>query len=117
MKFNNINFSYNPYKLKTVILFIIAIFIAILIICHVFHIIMKDEYKIQLPKCLHCGTECEFIVEYEIWTEDVHCVRYLCSNCKYDQSMGTKAEQHIIIDDKCCMCGYSNYNKDLSEGT
>ena len=44
--------------------------------------------------CSSCKTTCPYTLDYEQWTDNVHCVRHWCSNCGKDQCGGVLGEDH-----------------------
>lgn len=65
--------------------------------------------------CSSCKTTCSYTVDYEQWTDSVHCVRHWCSNCGLDQCGGVNAESHTYNNSgSCTKCGYYNSAYDYS---
>ena len=65
--------------------------------------------------CSSCKTTCPYTLDYEQWTDDVHCVRHWCSNCGYDQCGGVLGESHTYNNSGyCSKCGYYNSDYDHS---
>jgi hypothetical protein len=61
--------------------------------------------------CSSCKTTCPYTLDYEQWTDDIHCVRHWCSNCGKDQCGGVLGEDHSFTHynssyDRCSKCGY-----------
>ena len=61
--------------------------------------------------CSSCKTTCPYTLDYEQWTDNVHCVRHWCSNCGKDQCGGVLGEDHSFTHynssyDRCSKCGY-----------
>jgi hypothetical protein len=78
----------------------------------------EDVYGLSLlatGTCSVCKTTCSYTVDYEYWTEDVHCIRHWCSNCGYDQCGGVNAGSHTYSNSgTCTLCGYYNSAYDNS---
>ena len=58
--------------------------------------------------CGYCYETCPYTLEYEPWGENVHCIRWWCSLCGYDQNMGCNLEDHTMSGGSCTKCGYSD---------
>ena len=71
----------------------------------------EDVYGISLlatGSCSYCDGTYSYTLDYEYWTEDIHCVRHWCSNCGYDQCGGVLGEDHTFSNGVCTKCGYDN---------
>lgn len=65
--------------------------------------------------CSSCKTTCPYTLDYEQWTDDIHCVRHWCSNCGKDQCGGVLGEDHTYNNSGyCSKCGYYNSDYDYS---
>ena len=61
--------------------------------------------------CSTCNEECGYTLEYEPWSDDVHCTRHWCSNCGMDQCGGVNSEPHVYDSTgTCTLCGYYDPN-------
>ncbi|MBQ8186634.1 MAG: hypothetical protein IJ037_07150 [Clostridia bacterium] len=58
--------------------------------------------------CHFCGVTCSYTVDYEPWTDKVHCVRHWCSNCGIDMCGGVLGEDHSMSNGVCTLCGYDD---------
>ena len=58
--------------------------------------------------CHFCGVTCSYTVDYEPWTDKVHCVRHWCSNCGLDMCGGVLGEDHTMSNGVCTKCGYDD---------
>lgn len=58
--------------------------------------------------CSYCKGTYSYSLDYEQWTDDVHCVRHWCSNCGYDQVGGVLGESHTYSGGYCTKCGYGS---------
>lgn len=58
--------------------------------------------------CSYCKGTYSYTLDYEQWTENVHCVRHWCSNCGYDQCGGVLGEDHTYSGGYCTKCGYGS---------
>jgi hypothetical protein len=57
--------------------------------------------------CAECHETYAYTLDYSQWTVSVHCVRYWCSNCGFDQAGGVIGESHSFgSDGYCTKCGY-----------
>ena len=78
----------------------------------------EDVYGLSLlatGTCSMCNTTCSYTLDYEYWTEDVHCIRHWCSNCGLDQCGGINAGSHTYSSSgTCTLCGYYNSAYDNS---
>ena len=78
----------------------------------------EDVYGISMlatGTCSLCDVTCSYTLDYEQWTEDVHCVRHWCSNCGLDQCGGILAGNHSYgSSGYCSLCGYYNSAYDTS---
>lgn len=84
------------------------------IICYAGNVIIieiEDRSGVYIDTCQRCGVTCDYIIEHEWWTKRVHCVRHWCSNCGYDQCVGTYAEKHLMLAGECYWCGWPNHKK------
>ncbi len=65
--------------------------------------------------CSCCKVTCSYTLDYEQWTENVHCIRHWCSNCGLDQCGGVNAGDHVYNSrGTCTYCGYYNSAYDNS---
>ena len=67
--------------------------------------------------CGYCYETCPYTLEYEPWGENVHCIRWWCSLCGYDQNMGCNLENHTMSGGICTKCGYSNIEECIHDVT
>ncbi len=58
--------------------------------------------------CSFCEGTYSYTLDYEQWTDDIHCVRHWCSNCGYDQCGGVLGEDHTYSGGYCTKCGYGS---------
>ncbi len=58
--------------------------------------------------CSYCKGTYSYSLDYEQWTDDVHCVRHWCSNCGMDQCGGVLGENHTMSGGYCTKCGYGD---------
>ena len=80
----------------------------------------EDVYGISLlatGTCSLCDVTCSYTLDYEYWTEDVHCIRHWCSNCGLDQCGGANAGSHTFSNGVCTLCGYDNGSGSTGGGT
>lgn len=65
--------------------------------------------------CSSCKGTYSYTLDYEQWTDSVHCIRHWCSNCGYDQCGGVNAGNHSYNNSGyCTYCGYYNSAYDYS---
>ena len=81
-----------------------SIFLMCLMVCSIFPTAAFAEEA----ECFCCGVTCSYTVDYEAWTEDIHCVRHWCSNCGYDMCEGVLGEAHTMSNGVCTLCGYDD---------
>ncbi len=58
--------------------------------------------------CPFCDVTCSYTVDYEQWTDNIHCVRHWCSNCGLDMCGGVLGEDHTMSNGVCTLCGYDD---------
>lgn len=94
---------------------IIILITALPLACFAVTIIdIENRDGVFVGECFSCGEVCEYVIGHEWWTKQIHCIRHWCSNCGFDQNMGTYAEKHLMIGKECYWCGYPVRRKDLN---
>ena len=83
-------------------------FFSIILMCLMLCSIFPTAAFAAEATCYFCGVTCSYTVDYEQWTDNVHCIRHWCSNCGLDMCGGVLGEDHTISNGVCTLCGYDD---------